>query len=59
MISKKSVIYRFLCIWWVMITMAPRNTSRREKEKQTINGMDQEKKTKKLPLLHYHLNEKM
>ena len=25
MISKKSVIYRFLCIWWVLITMAPRN----------------------------------
>ena len=26
MISKKSVIYRFLCIWWVLITMAPRNS---------------------------------
>ena len=25
MISKKIVIYRFLCIWWVLITMAPRN----------------------------------
>ena len=25
MISKKSVIYRFLCIWWVLINMAPRN----------------------------------
>ena len=24
MISKKSVIYRFLCIWWVLINMAPR-----------------------------------
>ena len=27
MISKKIVIYRFLCIWWVLITMAPRNTT--------------------------------
>ena len=27
MISKKSVIYRFLCIWWVLINMAPRNSS--------------------------------
>ena len=26
MISKKSVIYRFLCIWWVLINMAPRNS---------------------------------
>ena len=26
MIRQKSVIYRFLCIWWVLITMAPRNT---------------------------------
>ena len=26
MISKKSVIYRFLSIWWVLITMVPRNT---------------------------------
>ena len=25
MISKKSVIYRFLCIWWVLIIMPPRN----------------------------------
>ena len=25
MISKKSVIYRFLCIWWVLINMPPRN----------------------------------
>ena len=25
MISKKMVIYRFLFIWWVLITMAPRN----------------------------------
>ena len=25
MISKKNVIYRFLCIWWVLITMAPRS----------------------------------
>ena len=27
MISKKSVIYRFLCIWWVLINMAPRNST--------------------------------
>ena len=26
MISKKSVIYRFLCIWWVLNTMAPCNS---------------------------------
>ena len=26
MISKKSVIYRFLSIWWVLINMPPRNT---------------------------------
>ena len=24
MMSKKSLIYRFLCTWWVLITMAPR-----------------------------------
>ena len=29
MISKKSVIYRFLCIRWVLITMAHRNSSRK------------------------------
>ena len=27
MIGKKSVIYRFLCIWWVLINMAPRNST--------------------------------
>ena len=30
MISKKSVIYRFLCIRWVLITMAPRNSDMSE-----------------------------
>ena len=29
MISKKSVIYRFLCIWWVLIIMAPRNSGKK------------------------------
>ena len=37
MISKKSVIYRFLCIWWVLINMAPRNRCMLHKKKKKVN----------------------
>ena len=36
MLSENSVIYRFLCILWVLITMVPRN--RRKEEKKYFEG---------------------
>ena len=36
MISKKSVIYRFLSIWWVLNTMAPCNSDLRRGELDSI-----------------------